>query len=92
MTVEINKHDSESAANRTNAPATKENLVKVHKSERKVNKSKKPNLDEIVTEKTEEETETVVVLRRNSVVESTSKEKGFSIQRAWCCLRNRRTS
>lgn len=43
------------------------------------------NFDEIITEKREEHVEDIVDKQCN-------KEKGFSIQRAWCCLMNRRTS
>lgn len=42
------------------------------------------NFDEIITEKREEHVEVAV--------DKHCKEKGFSIQRAWCCLMNRRTS
>lgn len=51
----------------------------------------KQNLDEIVViEKKEVKTEESV--KRRDVEKVQCKEKGFSIQRAWCCLRNRRTS
>lgn len=50
----------------------------------------KQNLDEIVIEKKEVNAEEVV--KRRDVEKVQCKEKGFSIQRAWCCLRNRRTS
>lgn len=43
------------------------------------------NFDEIITEKREDHVE-------EQVDKHCSKEKGFSIQRAWCCLMNRRTS
>lgn len=49
----------------------------------------KQDLDEIVTVKREETTEVVRKVPEDKVQ---CKEKGFSIQRAWCCLRNRRTS
>lgn len=42
------------------------------------------NFDEIITEKREDGAE--------ETTERQYKEKGFSIQRAWCCLMNRRTS
>lgn len=42
------------------------------------------NYDEIITEKREENPE--------ETRDNQCKEKGFSIQRAWCCLMNRRTS
>lgn len=51
----------------------------------------KQNLDEIVViEKKEVNAEQAV--KRGDVEKVQCKEKGFSIQRAWCCLRNRRTS
>lgn len=43
----------------------------------------KQNYDEIITEKRDEGGEVVV---------EKQKEKGFNIQRAWCCLMSRRTS
>lgn len=78
MTVEINKREC--------APKTVEVLRRdSHRSEHIAQ-----DLDEIVTEKTEDLEE--VVVPRISVPEPSAKEKGFSIQRAWCCLRSRRTS
>lgn len=44
----------------------------------------KENFDEIITEKHDDHVE--------NVDEKQCKEKGFSIQRAWCCLMYRRTS
>lgn len=64
----------------------RDSVVKVHKGETK----RRENLDEILTERTEEVDSEPVVEHRNVAVETT-KEKGFSLQRAWCCLR-RRTS
>lgn len=75
----------ESVENRANNQ--KGNAAKMVKSDAKP----KPNLDEIVTEKLEREVEEPVVITNRRTSES-SKEKGFSIQRAWCCLRSRRTS
>lgn len=44
------------------------------------------NFDEIITEKRED------VVQDNAADNKQGKEKGFSIQRAWCCLMSRRTS
>lgn len=84
ITVEINKDQSAE-------PKLEEKCLKqVTKVCNKVDKSPKQNLDEIITEKSEEVDASPVVVDRKPTV--CPKEKGFSIQRVWCCLHNRRAS
>lgn len=102
MTVEINKdaadddrdHDND-AKNVNDADDDKETFKTRRESVKKIQRPDslpKPNFDEIVTEKSEEPLETRTEHRDRKSSNADSKDKGFSINRAWCCLRSRRTS
>lgn len=76
MLVEVNK-DNEGSPLKTQ---TATRVIRHSSGSAKVTE----NYDEIITVKRDDNTE--------EIADNQCKEKGFSIQRAWCCLMNRRTS
>lgn len=74
--MEINKKRNETETTEPRDSSRKQSVVKTKESDAR-------NYDEIITVKRHEPEESSVIVKPKDDL----KEKGFSIQRAWCCLR-----